>query len=183
MWIRRAAWPGWLPRLGDGSGRWRTTAMPALKSRKRLPSTSSTMAPSPRSDHQRIAARVGRRDDSASRSMIACGARAGQGRHEVRQIWVGGAVRGAGACFLHRHAGSPSLAVFLGRDWRCREGGVSRWRRGRVGLGRVSPYREFSMGRHLHGETFAWGDMGARHQRATAVVFFYGGVNLRVAIR
>ena len=62
----------------DGNGPW-PTAIPAFKSRNRLPSTSSTMAPSAVIDHQRITPRVGRRQHTADhvRSQLALAVREG----------------------------------------------------------------------------------------------------------
>ena len=59
------------------------TAMPAAQSRNTLPSTSSTIAPGAALDDERIAARVGRRDDRASRSMMRLGFRSRQRRLDV----------------------------------------------------------------------------------------------------
>ena len=65
--------------LRDGSGRSTVTAMPAVKSRKRLPSTSSNDGAAAALDDQRIDARVRRRhvDADRARAVPAPSARAG----------------------------------------------------------------------------------------------------------
>ena len=62
------------------------TAMPAAQSRKRLPSTSSTTDALAARHHQRIAARVGRRDDALVARDDGGGLRAGQRRPDVGRV-------------------------------------------------------------------------------------------------